>query len=108
MCRYVHPLNKNTIYRHAWEGREIVGGGGGGGGGNVPVKNNTNRFLFQTAIYRLYIYLYPIPRVRSSSPPQPEKRVIIIYTSQNVKPLPRAVSSPVSPHYEGLVEYYRP
>ena len=76
--------------------------------GNVPVKNNANRFLFQTAIYRLYIYLYPIPRVRSSSPPQPEKRVIIIYTSQNVKPLPRAVNSPVSPHYEGLVEYWRP
>ena len=35
MCRYVHPLNKNTIYRHAWGGggREVAGGGGVVGGG---------------------------------------------------------------------------
>ena len=107
VCRYVHPLNKNTIYRHAW-GAGRLGGGEGVRCGNVPVKNNANRFLFRKANYRMYIYLYPIPRVRSSSPLQPEKRVIIIYTSQNIKPLPRAVSSPMNPHDEGLTEYWRP
>ena len=30
MCRYVHPLNKNTIYRHAWGVGGLWGGGGGG------------------------------------------------------------------------------
>ena len=29
VCLYVHPLNKNTIYRHAWGGGREVGGGGG-------------------------------------------------------------------------------
>ena len=32
MCRYVHPLNKNTIYRHAWGVGGLWGGGGGGVG----------------------------------------------------------------------------
>ena len=70
VCRYVHPLNKNTIYRHAWGGKEVWGRGARCG--NVPVKNNANRFLFRKANYRLYIFLYPIPRVGSSSPLQPE------------------------------------
>ena len=29
VCRYVHPLNKNTIYRHAWRARRLGGGGEG-------------------------------------------------------------------------------
>ncbi|CAH3035742.1 unnamed protein product [Porites lobata] len=34
---------------------------------------------------------------------KPENRVIIIYTSQNIKPLHYAVGSPMNRHYGGLV-----
>ena len=49
------------------------------------------------------IYLYPIPRDRSSYTLKLEKSVIIIYTCQNFKLLHRAVGSLVNPHYGGLV-----
>ena len=75
ICLRIHYY---TVVLYFW-GREIWGVGKRVRCGNVPVDNNANRFLFQKANYRLYIYLYPIPRVRSSSPLQPEKRVIIIY-----------------------------
>ena len=59
-----------------------MGERGGGGSCNcrdVPVKNN--------------------PRARSSYTLKPVKSVIIIYTSQNNKPLHHAVGSPMNPHY---------
>lgn len=48
------------------------------------------------------IYLYPIPRNRSSYTLKLEKSVII-YTCQNFKLLHRQVGSLVNPHYGGLV-----
>ena len=51
--------------------------------GNVPVNNNANCFLFQLALTK--------------------KSVVIIYTSQSIKPLHLAVGSPMNPHYGGLV-----
>ena len=48
------------------------------------------------------IYLYPIP-LGVAETLKPENRVIIIYTSQNIKPLHRAVGNPMNPHYGGLV-----
>ena len=59
--------------------------------GNVPVKNNENRFLFQKA---KYIHPYPFPLVNSSYALKPEKNLIIIYTSENIKPRHRSVGSP--------------
>ena len=48
---------------------------------------------------------YPIPQVRSSYSLKPVKSVFLIYTSQNNKPLHHTVSSPMNPHYGGLVKY---
>ena len=49
------------------------------------------------------IYLYPIPRDLSSYTLKLVKSAIIIYTSQNFKPLHRAGGSLVNPHYGCLV-----
>ena len=88
--------SRTTVRQLNWFG----GGGGGGEGdlgkglrcGNVPVENNVNRFLSQKPTY---IYLNPIPLVRSTCTIKPEKSVKIIYTSQNIKPLHRTVGSPM-------------
>ena len=56
--------------------------------GNVPVKKNANRFLLQKAI-----------PIKSSHTLKPVKSVIIIYTSQNNKPLHGPVGSPKNPNY---------
>ena len=59
----------------------------------VPAaKNDANRFLFQN----VDIYLYPIP-LGVADTLKPENRVIIIYTSQNIKPLRYAVGQPNKP-----------
>ena len=60
--------------------------------GNVPVKNNANRFLLQKVI-----------PIKSSYSLKPAKSVIIIYTSQNDKPLHGLVGSPKNPNYMRVV-----
>ena len=66
--------------------------------GNVPVKNNANCFLVQKAIsipfHGLGIAIFTL---------KPVKNVVIIYTSQNNKPLHHVVGSPMNLHYGGIV-----
>ena len=66
--------------------------------GNVPVKKNANCFLVQKAIsipfHGLGMAIFTL---------KPVKSVVIIYTSQNNKPLHHVVGSPMNPHYGGIV-----
>ena len=90
--------------------------------GNVHIKNNANCFLFQKAKYaqpytlaqpaqhscsflsRTSFVLAPLGlKEMEMSAMQANSIGKKIFTSQSIKPLHQAVSSPMSPHYGGLI-----